>query len=110
MHHTFVVSIHIGFVGIGGKRPVMHTGFHFLHRKVGAFNYPNLNRASTLGDTFTCPLGEIFLHLMGIWQIGLQYDTGTKRQKLLFHQHLLKRITGKVQVSVFLHVEVHKLR
>ena len=108
MEHSLVVGVHLGLRAVWGLRPVMHGGLHFLHRQVGAFHQAYLDARAALLHPLLRPGAQLHLFLPGVRQISLEHNPGFHLHEFILHQRALERFRRQVEVTVFLHVQIHE--
>ena len=110
LQHAFEVGVGVELGGVGGERPAVEGGVDFFHGEVGAFDEADLDGGAAVGDAAACPGGEFLLQASGVWEVGLEDDTGVEVFEFWFCEGAGEGVEGEVEVAVFLHVEVDEFR
>ena len=105
-----VVGVDFCLVGTHGGRPSVERRGDSLHVEVATFHDTHFDGCSTTRAAFLGKVEQAALEIPGVGKIGLHHDAGRIMQKLWLGECGQKHLDRHVEVLVFLHVEVDKLR
>ncbi len=105
-----IVGVDLSLVGSHRRRPAVQRRGDRFHIEVTAFDDTHLDPSTASCHTFFGKLQQLGLEAIGIGQISLNHDTGRIVQELGLGKSGEEHADGHVEVLVFFHVEVDKLR